>query len=107
MLAVARGLAGERRPAQRPLCELRAEALPFADASIDLVTCRIAPHHFDDVRKFVMESARVLRPGGLFGLVDNVSPDRSMMGTAPARSPPQPTSTTPWKSFATPAIGIA
>jgi hypothetical protein len=28
---------------------------------------------------FVMESARVLRPGGLFGLVDNVSPDASVI----------------------------
>jgi SAM-dependent methyltransferase len=43
------------------------------------VTCRIAPHHFDDVSKFVAESARVLRPGGVFGLVENVSPDAGIM----------------------------
>jgi ubiquinone/menaquinone biosynthesis C-methylase UbiE len=79
MLMVARGLAGERKIANISFAVMRAEALPFADASFDLVTCRIAPHHFDDVRRFVQESARVLKRGGRFGLVDNVSPDPSMM----------------------------
>jgi SAM-dependent methyltransferase len=37
----------------------RAEDLPFADGSFDVVTCRIAPHHFDDVRAAVAEMARV------------------------------------------------
>ena len=80
MLAVARGLAAERGLRNVSFVGIRAEALPFADAGFDLVTCRIAPHHFDDVGKFVAESARVLRPGGRFGLVDNISPDASMMG---------------------------
>jgi SAM-dependent methyltransferase len=39
----------------------RAEDLPFADGSFDVVTCRIAPHHFDDVRAAVREMARVSR----------------------------------------------
>jgi ubiquinone/menaquinone biosynthesis C-methylase UbiE len=52
-----------------------AERLPFPDATFDLVTCRIAPHHFPNVAAFVAESARVLKPGGTFALVDNVSPD--------------------------------
>lgn len=55
-----------------------AEALPFADASFDLVTCRIAPHHFGDIPKFVAEVRRVLKPGGTFALVDNVSPDANI-----------------------------
>jgi ubiquinone/menaquinone biosynthesis C-methylase UbiE len=84
MLAVARGLASERNIVNMSFADVRAEALPFADGTFDLVTCRIAPHHFDDVRKFVTESARVLRPGGLFGLVENVSPDPSMMVGEPA-----------------------
>jgi len=79
MLAVARGLARERGILNMSVAEMRAEALPFADATFDLVTCRIAPHHFDDVGKFVAESARVLRAGGVFGLVDNISPDASIM----------------------------
>jgi ubiquinone/menaquinone biosynthesis C-methylase UbiE len=49
-----------------------AEQLPFADASFDRVTCRIAPHHFPDVAKAVREIARVLKPGGLFLLIDNI-----------------------------------
>lgn len=52
-----------------------AEALPFEDASFDLVSCRIAPHHFDDVGRFVSEVARVLKPGGVFLLEDSVVPD--------------------------------
>ena len=51
-----------------------AEALPFPDASFDIVTCRVAPHHFGDVQQFVREVARVLRVGGRFVLVDNVAP---------------------------------
>jgi ubiquinone/menaquinone biosynthesis C-methylase UbiE len=83
MLAVARGLAAERHIANISFADARAEALPFADASFDLVTCRIAPHHFDDVRRFLAESARVLRPGGVFGLVENVSPDSGIMAGEP------------------------
>ncbi|MEM7326020.1 MAG: methyltransferase domain-containing protein [Actinomycetota bacterium] len=49
-----------------------AEELPFDDSSFDAVTCRIAPHHFPNPDRFVAEVARVLRPGGRFGLVDNM-----------------------------------
>ena len=38
-----------------------AEEIPFADASFDVVACRIAPHHFPDVRAAVREMARVSR----------------------------------------------
>src|SRR5215467_13359031 len=87
MLSVARRLARERNIPNTSFVDIRAEALPFAKATFDLVTCRIAPHHFDDLRQFVAESARVLRPGGVFGLVENISPDTSMMeGNAAALS---------------------
>jgi SAM-dependent methyltransferase len=52
-----------------------AGAIPLRDASCDIVTCRIAPHHFPDPAHFVAESARVLRPGGRFVLVDRTVPD--------------------------------
>ena len=38
-----------------------AEHIPFADSSFDVVTCRIAPHHFSDVGAAMAEMARVTR----------------------------------------------
>lgn len=52
-----------------------AEELPFLDQTFDVVTCRIAAHHFPNPNKFVLEAARVLKPGGKFLLIDNVVPD--------------------------------
>lgn len=52
-----------------------AERLPFRDRAFDLVSCRIAPHHFGDVARFVAEVARVLAPGGLFLLEDTAAPE--------------------------------
>jgi ubiquinone/menaquinone biosynthesis C-methylase UbiE len=52
-----------------------AEALPFEAEQFDIVTCRVAPHHFDDVQQFVREVARVLRSGGLFVLDDTIAPE--------------------------------
>ena len=52
-----------------------AEALPFGDESFDIVTCRIAAHHFPRPERFVAEAARVLRPGGRLVLQDQVVPD--------------------------------
>ncbi|WP_407268236.1 methyltransferase domain-containing protein [Radiobacillus sp. PE A8.2] len=52
-----------------------AEQLPFEDESFDLVTCRIAPHHFPNVESFVAEVHRVLKYGGKFLLDDNVAPE--------------------------------
>lgn len=83
MLVEARKLAEAKGLANMETAPADAEQLPFGDNSFDLVTCRIAPHHFPDVPAFVAESWRVLKPGGIFALVDNVSPDRD---TAPGFS---------------------
>ena len=52
-----------------------AEDLPFEDERFDLVTCRIAPHHFPNCPRFVQESARVLKAGGLLLVQDHVLPE--------------------------------
>ncbi len=57
------------------IAEADAEQLPFEDASFEIVTCRIAPHHFPHPDRFVAEAARVLKPGGRFLLVDSTVPE--------------------------------
>ena len=52
-----------------------AERLPFLDASFDLVTVRIAPHHYASVATAVREMARVLAPGGRLLVIDNIAPE--------------------------------
>jgi SAM-dependent methyltransferase len=46
-------------PGMKPDVICRAEDLPFADASFDVVTCRVAAHHFEDPAAAVGEFARV------------------------------------------------
>ena len=57
-------------PGMRPDVVCRAEDLPFADASFDVVTSRLGAHHFEDVEEAVQEMARVARDRVL--VVDNV-----------------------------------
>lgn len=52
-----------------------AEDLSMESDSFDIVTCRIAPHHFPNVEKFIEGVHRVLKKGGQFLLDDNVSPE--------------------------------
>jgi 2-polyprenyl-6-hydroxyphenyl methylase/3-demethylubiquinone-9 3-methyltransferase len=44
----------------------RAEALPFDDATFDVVTCCDVLEHVSDLDVVVKEIARVLKPGGIF-----------------------------------------
>jgi len=74
MLDLVRAEAQKRGLSNIRVAYAKAEALPFDDESFDLVTCRIAPHHFDSIPEFLAEVRRVLRPQGLFALVDNVVP---------------------------------
>jgi ubiquinone/menaquinone biosynthesis C-methylase UbiE len=54
----------------RPDVISRAEHLPFADGSFDVVLTRIAPHHFADIREALGEMARV--SSSLVLVVDNL-----------------------------------
>lgn len=74
MLENARALLGEAGfPLEAVL--FPAEEIPFADATFEIVTVRVAPHHFSSVRSFVLEAARVLRPGGHLLVIDGSVPD--------------------------------
>jgi SAM-dependent methyltransferase len=53
-----------------PVLEGRAEALPLPDSRVDAVAAGQAFHWFD-VNSAITESARVLRPGGMLGLIWN------------------------------------
>jgi ubiquinone/menaquinone biosynthesis C-methylase UbiE len=78
MLDVVRGETAKRRLANLRVAYAKAEALPFEDQSFDLVTCRIAPHHFESIERFLRESRRVLKSGGMLALVDNIVPAGSV-----------------------------
>jgi ubiquinone/menaquinone biosynthesis C-methylase UbiE len=57
-------------PGMEPDVVSRAEDIPFADGSFDVVVCRVAAHHFEDVEKAMAEMARVSRDRVI--VVDNL-----------------------------------
>ena len=57
-------------PGMRPTVISRAEEIPFADSSFDVVACRVAAHHFENPGGALKEMARVTR--GLVLLSDNL-----------------------------------
>lgn len=52
------------------------EAIPAADASVDVVVSTLVLCTVDDVDRTVREVARVLRPGGVFALLEHIESDR-------------------------------
>lgn len=80
MLPLAAGLAAERGAANVGFAVGDVDDLPFGAGAFDLVTCRIAPHHFADIGRFLAEAARVLPSGGLLAVVDNVVPGSRLHG---------------------------
>ncbi|WP_165703582.1 class I SAM-dependent methyltransferase [Enhygromyxa salina] len=70
-----------------PRCEFvtgRAEALPFADASFDVVTCQTVLIHVADAAAVIAEMRRVLRPGGILITCepDNLAGNLALLGTS-------------------------
>jgi SAM-dependent methyltransferase len=72
-------------PGMRPDVVSSAEELPFADGSFDVVTCRIAAHHFHDIHRGIAEMARVTRR--LILIEDNVFTDERVEEAERLRDP--------------------
>ena len=75
MLRQAQRLGAERGIANLGLTQNAAEALPFANESIDLVTSRVSAHHFRDFEKALDEARRVLKTGGSLLIADSIAPE--------------------------------
>lgn len=58
-----------------------AEALPFGDAAFDAVITRMSAHHWHDVTAALGEIRRVLRPGGLFLMIDVAGAESALCDT--------------------------
>jgi ubiquinone/menaquinone biosynthesis C-methylase UbiE len=74
MVSRARALAAERSLSNVTFEVGDAEKLPVRPASFDLVTCRVALHHFADPARAVADMARVCKPDGLVVVIDNIVP---------------------------------
>ncbi len=83
-------------------------ALPFADATFDLVVSTFSMHHWGDVPPAVAELARVLRPGGALWIYDlRTVPDdalaaaaREAFGGQPPRRALPRVGRLPWRLYA-------
>jgi SAM-dependent methyltransferase len=72
-------------PGMGPDVVSSAEELPFQDGSFDVVTCRIAAHHFQDIRGAIAEMARVAQH--LVVIEDNVFSDERVEEAERLRDP--------------------
>ena len=79
MLEQARAIAAERGLQNVRFEAIDAHDIPYPDASLDLVTCRTAPHHFRDIGKFLSEVHRVLNRTGVFLLCDTTTSEDAQL----------------------------
>lgn len=73
MLAKTAELAAQQQASNLKTHPADAESLPFPDETFDLLTCRLALHHFPHAENAIREFARVLKPGGTLGFTDNIT----------------------------------
>ena len=79
MLDQARAIAIERGLQNVRFEAIDAHDIPYPDASVDLITCRTAPHHFNDIGKFLSEVHRILNRNGVFLLCDTTTSENSQL----------------------------
>jgi SAM-dependent methyltransferase len=75
LLAARQGWTERSLPGEAVCVECWAEALPFADRSLEAVVAHRAPHQFSDLDAFLTEAHRVLVDGGTLGVADQSPPD--------------------------------
>lgn len=75
MLAAVRAEAARRNLAAIRTEQGNVEALPFSDASFDLVLTRFSAHHWVDLAAPLAEMRRVVRPGGRVVIMDTIAPE--------------------------------
>ncbi|MEW6617805.1 MAG: methyltransferase domain-containing protein [bacterium] len=75
MLEQAEKLSKERNLSNIEFKLAEAESLPFGDNEFDIVTCRIAPHHFSSIEKFLSEAKRVVKSTGRILIADTTCPE--------------------------------
>jgi SAM-dependent methyltransferase len=81
MLATVARAARERGLANVTTQQGVVESLPFGDASFDVVLTRYSAHHWRDFDAGLREAARVLKPGGVAGFADSISPGTPLLDT--------------------------
>jgi ubiquinone/menaquinone biosynthesis C-methylase UbiE len=81
MVAAASRVVAERGLGNVSVRLADAANLPFPDAHFDIVTSRVAAHHFSNPQRSMTEAFRVLRPGGRLLLIDSVAPEDPTLDT--------------------------
>ncbi len=81
MLGVVKEEAARRGLDNLTIQQGSADALPFADASFELVVSRYSAHHWMQIEASIAEAARVLAPGGALIIIDVVAPQTPLYDT--------------------------
>ncbi len=81
MLRAAAQLFAESGITNAQFQRMSAQHLDVSDDAFEIVVSRLAAHHFDDLQMALREVVRVLKPGGVFFLVDTLAPEDTAMAT--------------------------
>lgn len=77
MLAVGRKKISEKELSEKiEMIQGDSEALPFEDNSFDAITVAFGVRNFDDLEKGLSEIQRVLKPGGIFVILETSVPTK-------------------------------